>query len=473
MFVSLDKQQSRKASSKKGPLASIKTAEPKTPVPRPMRSFFTLSGEEAQDRDTRQPLQKPGLFPPVYGSPGFSRGQVIQRLSIALGDLDELAHSGKSPAVGSDEYESAKVISDAQQNFTATTKEKIVKPWDTFSIFPLRLGGLRNIGNENIRIFGHGERVKGEEHASCIGGYTPDMLAQKLIALKLKKTYSGEIYLSGCNSARGKNWGFLGAFYNKIRMHCPGVRVRGNLNVAVTTPDGKQGVWTDAFATKGDFQAQRLLLTSKMNHYLHECCSKRDLAVSQQALRDQTNTYCKQLSAEMQALRTQEQKISKTHLPAAQTELANRQQGLARLQEMADKLTAPDPALQKQLSDAGTELARAKANVDNLTNQQNTLANEIALKTAEMNKAQEQLKACISDLKRLVGEAYYYMNLSDLLTSAVTELDSIGYDFENQLTVVLPADMGRDPVAIRNSVQATKQAQEALRQAKLSKAATQ
>jgi hypothetical protein len=137
---------------------------------------------------------------------------------------------------------SAQVISTAVGHRTARTHEAVARPWDE-RFRPFKWGPLDGIGNDELRIFGHGAHRRGSDIAEQVGGYTPAQLVTKLKELGLKSTYAGVIYLSGCKTAGGEDLGYLGAFYDLISAHAPAVHVKGNLGNAITLPDGTQAIF--------------------------------------------------------------------------------------------------------------------------------------------------------------------------------------------------------------------------------------
>jgi hypothetical protein len=156
---------------------------------------------------------------------------------IAVGDLRELERRGNVPE---DKRKKAAEITNAAGD-RVRAGEAQANPWDE-RFRPFKKGPLADI-REDIRIYGHGQVLENEEVVSELGGYTPEALARKLIEMGLPRTYKGEIYLTGCETAKGANLSFLRAFYDVIRTHCANVLVRGNLGEAVTFEDGTQGVW--------------------------------------------------------------------------------------------------------------------------------------------------------------------------------------------------------------------------------------
>jgi hypothetical protein len=170
--------------------------------------------------------------------------RALQRMALAVGDLDELTNvdtdPGKKRELSEPERKHASIITEAIKKYVEQTGETRVYPWrKDKNDYP-----LASIGKaEGLRIYGHGGSYEGDDLVSKIGGYDAQALVDKLIDLGLPKGYSGEIYLTGCNTARGDNLGFLGEFYDIIRLRCPRVKVRGNLATATTFQGGTQGVW--------------------------------------------------------------------------------------------------------------------------------------------------------------------------------------------------------------------------------------
>lgn len=189
---------------------------------------------------------------------------VLQRVTLALGELQEAANAKKK--LTQKEHEHAKIITDGEEGYRSKTGEKQVHPWDE-RFRPFKSGALSGIGSENLRIYGHGASYVGEGVVAMVGGYTPKNLASKLIKLGLPNKYSGEIYLTGCETAIGPKRGFLGEFYKLISAHCASVTVRGNLGITTTREDGRQGVWTGAI-DKGRYDKTRNALNEKKEHYL-------------------------------------------------------------------------------------------------------------------------------------------------------------------------------------------------------------
>jgi hypothetical protein len=175
----------------------------------------------------------------------------LLRMVVAVGDLDELTRKGTK--LTKDDRRSAASITEAAQRWVTATGELQAHPWDE-RFRPFKSGPLAAIGDEDLRIYGHGESRKGDEFVSQIGGYTASALAAKLIEMGLPEAYAGEIYLTGCNTAKGDDDGYLGVFYKLIAAHCPRVRVRGNLAVSVTFASGTQGVWSDTHPSHEDFK---------------------------------------------------------------------------------------------------------------------------------------------------------------------------------------------------------------------------
>lgn len=194
-----------------------------------------------------------------------NNGVVIQRVTLAVGELQEAAHKKQQLSPKKQEHE--KVITDAETSYLKNNpKEKQVHPWDE-RFRPFYSGPLAGIGSENLRIYGHGQVYEGDKAVSMIGGYTTQALCQKLINMGLPANYKGEIYLTGCETAVGNARGYLGVFYRLIAAHCSGVTVRGNMGTTVTHPDGVQGVWTGVMSLEL-FESTRAGLVAKKNFYL-------------------------------------------------------------------------------------------------------------------------------------------------------------------------------------------------------------
>ncbi|MDB5600919.1 MAG: hypothetical protein JWN71_2963 [Xanthobacteraceae bacterium] len=166
---------------------------------------------------------------------------VAQRLVLPLDDVAALKHDNPKPT--KEELESSQIISTAVERRTGATHENVVRPWNTRNRLLLNWGPLDNIGNEDIRIFGHGAHAPNSDIALQVGGYTPSQLVALLKDLGLKSTYAGQIYLSGCLTAGGDKLGYLGAFYDLLKAYAPAVRVRGNLGNAITLENGKQAIF--------------------------------------------------------------------------------------------------------------------------------------------------------------------------------------------------------------------------------------
>lgn len=158
--------------------------------------------------------------------------------------------------------EGDKVIYDAIKKRSAATNESIADPTDEASWIPWNNGALAAIGNEELRIFGHGARFANAEEVAQIDGHTPEQLAEKLINLGLPKKYAGVIYLSGCNTARGEKHGYLGKFYQLIKKHCKNVRVRGNLHSVITRMDGEQAYLDQTRFTINTYQQDKESIVS-------------------------------------------------------------------------------------------------------------------------------------------------------------------------------------------------------------------
>jgi hypothetical protein len=179
----------------------------------------------------------------------------VQRMILPLGDLADLER--REPGATAERRASATVISDAAENSRRATNERVAHPWEE-RFRPFKRGALAGIGlNEELRIYGHGEVYEGEAVVAQIGGYTPQALATKLIRLGVPATYGGEIYLTGCETAKGDDDGYLGLFYPLISSHCPNVTVKGNLARSTTFADGRQGVWTGNFESEEQLQAAK------------------------------------------------------------------------------------------------------------------------------------------------------------------------------------------------------------------------
>jgi ribosomal protein L24 len=239
----------------------------KTPAPRP------IEPRPLEVADFRPPVQASegngsfvaSNFGAIQRSKATRSGQapnardVVQRMAVPLEDVQTLANKGNFT---DEQAESARIIKTAVEDRVAATGERYARVTNvregTYE------GGLAKIGlTEELRLFGHGATTQLNGGAAIrVGGYSPQLLAQLLIQMGLPAQYQGEIYLSGCLTAVGDNYGFLGNFYNLIAQHCPGVVVRGNLGNATTFPDGTQGVWSGVH-TKEEYNNQIALFTAE------------------------------------------------------------------------------------------------------------------------------------------------------------------------------------------------------------------
>jgi hypothetical protein len=215
-------------------------------------------------------------------------GVIIQRVTLAVGELQEAAHKQQQLSPKKKEHE--KVITDAEASYLKNNpKEKQVHPWDE-RFRPFYSGPLAGIGSENLRIYGHGQVYVGNKAVSMIGGYTASALCQKLIEMGLPANYKGEIYLTGCETAVGRGRGYLGAFYTLISGHCSGVTVRGNMGTTVTHPDGVQGIWTGVMSLEL-FEGTRAGLVAKKDFYLKKNSAMR---IKNKQLSEQNNLLKKE-----------------------------------------------------------------------------------------------------------------------------------------------------------------------------------
>lgn len=177
---------------------------------------------------------------------------VVQRIVLPLDDLEALKKRTSTPT--KTEQDAAEIISNAANLRTKATREAVARPWDV-RYWPFKSGPLDGIGNEEIRIYGHGATPKDSDVALRVGGYTPAKLVELLKELGLRSSYAGLIYLTGCKTAAGPDWGYLGTFYDLLKAYAPAVRVRGNLGNAITLDDGKLAGKQAIFKTGADREA--------------------------------------------------------------------------------------------------------------------------------------------------------------------------------------------------------------------------
>jgi hypothetical protein len=200
-----------------------------------------------------------------------STSDTVQKITIALGDLQEAEHSKKK--LSESEHAHAKIITDAEESRRKVSNEDQAHPWDE-RFRPFNSGPLGNINNENIRIYGHGASYIGDNVVSKVGGYSATEIVTRLIKMGLPTSYTGEIYLTGCETAIGPNKGFLRTFYTAVINHCAGATVRGNLGTTTTDKDGEQGVWTGVIS-QDSYNSTRDALTAKKEHYLSKNAEKQ------------------------------------------------------------------------------------------------------------------------------------------------------------------------------------------------------
>lgn len=193
-------------------------------------------------------------------------GSVVQRITIALGDLQEAANKKQTLTEGAHAH--AKVITDAEAAYRKNSGEAQAHPWDE-RFRPFKAGPLAAIGNENIRIYGHGATYEGDNVVSMVGGYTPEAIIERLVKMGLPSNYAGEVYLTGCETAIGPAKGFLGKFYALLIKQFPKATARGNLGTTTTFPDGRQGVWTGVL-TEEYYQKTRAKINEKNLFYLEK-----------------------------------------------------------------------------------------------------------------------------------------------------------------------------------------------------------
>jgi hypothetical protein len=167
-------------------------------------------------------------------------GRPLQRMILALDDepvVEDRRRRGEPTTTQEKARVTTNSVRDRSQNFP----DRQVRPYDR--------GGLANIPpSESLLVFGHGGSNT-EGMTVTIGGYTADQLVRVLIVdLGLPREYAGEIYLTGCNSARG----FLQKFHAILTEHCPRAAARGSLGDSATLPDGTLGV------SKGEMTEQEI-----------------------------------------------------------------------------------------------------------------------------------------------------------------------------------------------------------------------
>jgi hypothetical protein len=241
-----------------------------------------------------------------------ARGRTLSRVVLAVGDLAELER--KREEVSPDERRHAETISTAARNRVTATRERQVDPWDE-RFRPFKPGPLATIGDEDLRIYGHGGTRRNEDVVSQVGGYTASALAAKLINMGLPESYAGEIYLTGCNTAKGDDDGFLGAFYKPMSAHCPRVRARGNIAASTTFEDGTQGVWTGNLPSEATIketigalqeEVDKLIATAQLTHAMSQ--RSRNPAIKA-ALIKQGQQQVPDYGAQVQALIAQKRRL--------------------------------------------------------------------------------------------------------------------------------------------------------------------
>jgi hypothetical protein len=185
-------------------------------------------------------------------------------MTLPLDDLVALA--GRKKDISLEEAKHARTTKEAADDrLSNMPDERLVRPHQVASA--QEDGGLAAIGpTEELRIFGHGATsVISAGAVIKVGGYTPELLAALLREMGLPRAYAGEVYLAGCLTAVGPDHGFLGAFYEQLRVHAPGVVVRGNLGKTITFPDGTQGVWNGSMTREAyDQQLAAFIEESQM-----------------------------------------------------------------------------------------------------------------------------------------------------------------------------------------------------------------
>lgn len=145
----------------------------------------------------------------VQAGPRVGR-RALQRTAFAVGDLAELTYKGQK--LSADHQKEAEIITKAVKARVEHTREKQVNPWDE-RIRPFYWEPLASIGNEELRICGHGESYPADGLVSQVGRYTAPGFGEEAHRDGPSRGYSGEIYLTGRNTAKGDNLGFLGNFY--------------------------------------------------------------------------------------------------------------------------------------------------------------------------------------------------------------------------------------------------------------------
>ncbi|MDX6694435.1 MAG: hypothetical protein QOF02_2038 [Blastocatellia bacterium] len=173
-------------------------------------------------------------------APFAATGKIIQMVVLPLDDVAALTREQPTPT--KKKLDSAQVITDAVADRINEHPETVARPWDT-RFRPFKWGPLDGIGNEEIRIYGHGGHASGEEFVRQVGGYTATNLVNLLKELGLESTYGGMIYLSGCKTAAGDDAGYLGNFYELLKPYAPNVKVKGNLGNAITLKNGNQAIF--------------------------------------------------------------------------------------------------------------------------------------------------------------------------------------------------------------------------------------
>jgi hypothetical protein len=285
------------------------------------------------------PVLQPRAAKPSLRLPPAIPRKVIQPMLLSLGDLAEAAHEGLS--LSSAEHKSREGISQAVATRASTHRERQVNPWDVGGWFSGN-GALHAIGRtEPLRIYGHGQGVGHNGRIERIGGYTVAALVSKLKELGLPSGYSGEIYLTGCDTAVGENFGFLAEFYAQIRQHCAGVTVRGNLGTAVTRPDGEQWIWSGRIA-RFRYETWRALLVKNRESVLGDIHQSTNL---KSTLDRRTRAYGQQVDAAVRYL-DQGGSVDDALLSARGRHLATQKRRLGvRMEEQLTRLRKVDAGI--------------------------------------------------------------------------------------------------------------------------------
>jgi hypothetical protein len=223
----------------------------------------------------------------------------LQRMALALDDLVALA--SRNRYVDKADVEHARTTSEAVQDRVTATGERLVRPHMVAS--GASRGALADIGrSEELRIFGHGAVTELEANGVVtIGDYDPSQLANLLRDMGLPRNFVGEIYLAGCLSAVGPNYGFLGEFYRHLAAHCPGVVVRGNLGRTITLPDGTQAV-SNGTKTSEEIAQARAEWKARFNQLTAEADTILPRARSREIGRDEAIRIANAIMGQLAAL---------------------------------------------------------------------------------------------------------------------------------------------------------------------------